>query len=113
VWYSYKSWREKDHIDIVTNKIKTNKAATDVELQDLVAKTEFDDLDADEFRMQGYSSSGFGSIAKSSLGVSSAVWILLLLTLTLDYYGVFASIAGKTTGFMACLVPLTLGIQRP
>jgi hypothetical protein len=51
-----------------------------------------------EFRMHEYSSSGFGSIAKSSLGVRSVVWILLLLTLTLDYYvyGVFASIAGKS-----------------
>jgi hypothetical protein len=62
----------------------------------MVVKTEFDNLDAHEFRMQEYSSSGFGSM--SSLGVSSVVWILLLLTLTLDYYvyGVFASIAGKS-----------------
>lgn len=97
-WYSYKSANEKNHAQV---KVRTTKAASDVELQDLVAKASSDDaLETGEFRMRGYTSSNFGSIAKSSLGVSSVIWILLLLTLTLDYYGVFASISGKAAGFM-------------
>jgi hypothetical protein len=102
-WYAYKSVNERDQILVTSNnKIKTSKAASDVELQDLVVKGSVDDLDAGELRMQGYQRSAFGSIAKSSLAVSSVIWILLMLILTLDYYGVFASIAGKTAGFMAC-----------
>jgi hypothetical protein len=56
--------------------------------------------------MQGFRHSAFGSIAKSSLAVSSIVWILLMLTLTLDYYGAFASIAGKDNGYMVLLYPI-------
>lgn len=85
-WSLYKGIQERGFTHKRTGK------SDDLELKRLTG--------GDSIGMTGYRKSVFGSIAYGSLGVMSVVWIVLLVVLTLDYYGVFAGFSPQDETFM-------------
>ncbi|KAJ3068122.1 hypothetical protein HK102_007250, partial [Quaeritorhiza haematococci] len=76
----------------------TVSSDNEVELQDLFSSSASDPDQS--LRFTGFRRDLFGQLARYSLLVSSIIWLTLLLILTLDYYGVFASINYAEESFM-------------
>jgi hypothetical protein len=98
-WRFFKANRERTSQELEASSFDNIPGISHDKEKGKIALEEVDDCDLD-LTMHGYAPSAFGEVAKASLYVTSAILLLIMVVLTLDYYSAFAIFTNKGAAFM-------------